>query len=141
MQNRNLVRGLFLLLISLAFGLEALRYPLGQVSRPGPGMFPLVVSSLLLLIALITIVRSRFIAHVPLEFNVKNIAIILASLCGFALISRHLNMIAGIVFMVFCASFAGTASYSVVRNLKISAGLIAVAFAFQKLLGFNLPLY
>jgi len=94
-----------------------------------------------LLIALITIVRSRFIAHVPLEFNVKNIAIILASLCGFALISRHLNMIAGIVFMVFCASFAGTASYSVVRNLKISAGLIAVAFAFQKLLGFNLPLY
>jgi len=141
MQNRNLVRGLFLLLISLAFGLEALRYPLGQVSRPGPGMFPLAVSSLLLLIALITIVRSRFIAHVPLEFNVKNIAIILASLCGFALISRHLNMIAGIVFMVFCASFAGTASYSVVRNLKISAGLIAVAFAFQKLLGFNLPLY
>ena len=141
MQNRNLVRGLFLLVISLAFGLEALRYPLGQVSRPGPGMFPLVVSSLLLLIALITIVRSRFIAHVPLEFNVKNIAIILASLCGFALISRHLNMIAGIVFMVFCASFAGTASYSVVRNLKISAGLIAVAFAFQKLLGFNLPLY
>ena len=141
MQNRNLVRGLFLLLISLAFGLEALRYPLGQVSRPGPGMFPLVVSSLLLLIALITIVRSRFIEHMPLEFNVKNIAIILASLCGFALISRHLNMIAGIVFMVFCASFAGTASYSVVRNLKISAGLIAVAFAFQKLLGFNLPLY
>ena len=141
MQNRNLVRGLFLLVISLAFGLEALRYPLGQVSRPGPGMFPLVVSSLLLLIALITIVRSRFIAHVPLEFNVKNIAIILASLCGFALISRHLNMIAGIVFMVFCASFAGTASYSVVRNLKVSAGLIAIAFAFQKLLGFNLPLY
>ena len=141
MQNRNLVRGLFLLVISLAFGLEALRYPLGQVSRPGPGMFPLVVSSLLLLIALITIVRSRFIEHMPLEFNVKNIAIILASLCGFALISRHLNMIAGIVFMVFCASFAGTASYSVVRNLKISAGLIAVAFAFQKLLGFNLPLY
>jgi hypothetical protein len=50
-------------------------------------------------------------------------------------------MIAGIVFMVFCASFAGTASYSVVRNLKISAGLIAVALAFVKLLGFNLPLY
>ena len=65
----------------------------------------------------------------------------LASLCGFAVISEHLNMIAGIVFMVFFESFAGTASYSVVRNLKISAGLIAVALAFQKLLGFGLPLY
>jgi len=28
-----------------------------------------------------------------------------------------------------------------VRCLKISAGLVGVAFAFQKLLGFNLPLY
>jgi len=141
MNDRNLVRGLFLIAISLAFGLPALRYPIGDFSRAGPGLFPLLVSSLLLLIGLITVVRSRLVERVPLEFNMKNIAIILASLCLFALISEHLNMIAGIVFMVFCAGFAGTSPYSVVRNLKVSAGLIAVAFAFQKLLGFNLPLY
>lgn len=141
MNNRHLARGLFLLAISLTFGLPALRYPLGDVSRPGPGMFPLVVSVLLFVIGLITVARSRFLERVPLEFNPKNIAIILASLCGFALVSRYLNMIAGIVFMVFLASFAGTAAYSVIRNLKISAGLIAVALVFQKLLGFNLPLY
>jgi hypothetical protein len=93
------------------------------------------------LIGLITMVRSRFVERVHLDFKMKNIALILASLCGFALISEHLNMIVGIMFMVFCASFAGTSSYSVMRNLKISAGLIAVALAFQKLLGFNLPLY
>jgi hypothetical protein len=140
MRDRNLVKGLFLIAISLAFGLASLRYPIGQFSRAGPGLFPLLVSSLLLLIGLITVVRSRFVERVHLDFNVKNIAIIIASLCGFAVISLYLNMIAGIVFMVFCASFAGT-SYSVVRNLKISAGLIAIAFAFQKLLGLNLPLY
>jgi NhaP-type Na+/H+ or K+/H+ antiporter len=95
----------------------------------------------LFLIGLITVVRSRFVERVHLDFNMKNIALILASLCGFALISEHLNIIVGIVFMVFCVAFAGTSSYSVMRNLKISAGLIAVAFAFQKLLGFNLPLY
>ena len=100
-----------------------------------------MVSSLLFLIGLFTIVRSRFVERIPLDFKLKNIAIILASLGGFAVISEHLNMIAGIIFMVFCASFAGTAKYSVMRNLKISAGLIAVALAFQKLLGFNLPLY
>jgi len=126
--------------ISLAFGLASLRYPMGQFSRAGPGLFPLLVSSLLFLIGLITVVRSRFVERVHLNFNMKNIALILASLCGFAVLSEHLNMIAGILFMVFCASFAGT-SYSVVRNLKISAGLIAIAFAFQKLLGLNLPLY
>ena len=141
MNDRNLVRGLFLVAISLAFGLQSLRYRIGDFSHAGPGLFPLMVSCLLLLIGVITMLRSRFVERVPLEFNLKNIAIILASLCGFALISEHLNMIAGIAFMVFCASFAGTASYSVMRNLKVTAGLIAVALAFQKLLGFNLPLY
>ena len=138
--DRNLLRGLFVMAISLAFGLMSLRYPIGQFSRAGPGLFPLMVSSLLFLIGLISVVRSRFVERVHLNFKMKNIALILASLCGFALISEHLNMIVGIVFMVFCASFAGT-SYSVVRNLKVSAGLIAIALAFQKLLGFNLPLY
>ena len=127
--------------ISVSFALESLRYPMGDFSRAGPGLFPLMVSTPLFFIGLVTAVRSRFIERLHLEFNMKNIAIILASLCGFAVISEHLNMIVGIVFMVFCASFAGTASYSVIRNLKISAGLIAVALTFQKLLGFNLPLY
>jgi len=141
MNDRNLVRGLFLMAIALAFGLTSLRYPTGTFSRAGPGLFPLSVSCFLFLIGLFTVVRARFVERVPLDFKLKNIAIILASLGGFAVISEHLNMIVGIVFMVFCASFAGTAKYSVMRNLKISAGLIAVALAFQKLLGFNLPLY
>ena len=141
MNDRNLIRGLFLIAISLAFGLTSLRYPIGQFSRAGPGLFPLMVSCLLFLIGLFTVVRARFVESVRLDFKIKNIALILASLGGFAVVSEHLNMIAGIVFMVFCASFAGTASYSVMRNLKISAGLILVALAFQKLLGFNLPLY
>ncbi len=140
MNDRNLVRGLFIVAISLVFGLGALGYQIGRFERAGPGLFPLMVSCLLFLIGVITVVRSRFVQRVPLEFNIKNIAIILASLCGFALISAHVNMIAGIVFMVFCAAFAGS-SYSVMRNLKVAAGLIAVALAFQKLLGFNLPLY
>jgi len=140
MNDRNLVRGLVLIAISLAFGLQSLRYPMGEFSRAGAGLFPLMVSCLLLLIGVITVVRSHFVERVHLDFKTKNVAIILASLGGFAVISRFLNMTAGIAFLVFCASFAGT-SYSVMRNVKITAGLIAVAFAFQKLLGFNLPLY
>jgi hypothetical protein len=141
MNDRNLLRGLFIMAISLTFGLWSLRYSIGEFSRAGPGLFPLMTSCILFLIGLVTVVRSRFVEHVHIQLNLKNIAIILASLGGFALISDYLGMIAGIVFMVFCASIAGTASYSVVRNLKIAAGLIAVAFAFEKLLGFNLPLY
>jgi len=140
MNDRNLVKGLFLIAISLAFGLPALRYPTGDFARAGPGLFPLLVSSLLFLLGLTMVVRSFFIERVPLTFSVKNIALILVSLCGFALISKYVNMIAGIVFLVFCSSLAST-SYSAVRNLKVAAFLIAVAFAFQKLLALQLPLY
>ena len=125
MNDRNLVRGLFLVAISLAFGLQSLRYPIGDFSRAGPGLFPLMVSALLLLIGVITVVRSLFVERVPLDFNFKNIAIILASLCGFALISdlREHDRRAS---SSWCSAprFAGT-SYSWVRNVKISAGLIA----------------
>jgi hypothetical protein len=140
MNDRNLIKGLFIVAISLVFGVGALGYQIGHFEHAGPGLFPLMVSCLLFLIGVVTVVRSRFVERLPLDFNIKNIAIILASLCGFALVSKHLNMTAGIVFMVFCAAFAGT-SYSVVRNVKVVAGLFAVALAFQKLLGFNLPLY
>jgi hypothetical protein len=140
MNDRNLARGAFLLAIALVFGLQALRYPIGSFGRAGPGLFPLIVSSLLALIGVITVVRSRFTPTEALTLNPKNIAIILVSLCGFAVISAKLNMIAGIVFMVFCSSFAAR-TYSIRRNLLISAGLVAVGLVFQKLLGFNLPLY
>jgi hypothetical protein len=66
-----------------------------DLSRAGPGMFPLIVSGALFLIGVITLI---------------------------------------------CASLT-TTPYSVPRVLKISAGLILVGLAFQKLLGFNLPLY
>ena len=140
MMDKNLVRGLLLAAVALTFGLGALRYPIGELNRAGPGLFPLMVSGVLFVIAVATIVRSRFVEPVPLDFGLKNIALILLALCGFALISERLDMIAGIVFMVFVASLAGSSAYSWQRNLKISAGLIAVAFGFQKLLGLNLPL-
>ena len=140
MIDRNLVRGLVLMGVSLAFGLQSLRYPIGDFSRAGAGLFPLMVSSLLLVIGVSTVVRSRFVAHVPLDFKFKNITVILASLSGFVVLSQFLDMAAGIAFMVFCSAFAGS-SYSVSRNVKVAACLIGIAYGFQKLLGLNLPLF
>lgn len=131
---------MFLVAFALIFGVWSTRYQLGEFSRAGPGMFPLLVSCLLLLIGVISLARSFFVAPLRLEMKFKNMAFVLVGLCGFAAISEFLDMAAGIVFMVFCATFAGT-SYSVVRNIKISAGLIGIAFALQHLLGLNLPLF
>ena len=139
MNDRNLVRGLVLCAISLAFGLTSLRYPIGDFSRAGPGLFPLIVSVLLLLVGLATVIRSRFTERVPLGFSLRNIGIIIGALCGFSLASHFVDMLLGIIVLVFVASFAAS-SYSVVRNIKIAVGLIIVAFCFQKFLGLQLPL-
>ncbi|AOB33915.1 tripartite tricarboxylate transporter TctB [Bordetella sp. H567] len=139
MNNRNFVRGLFLIAFALVFGGVAATYPLGNLARFGAGLFPLLVCGCLLLIGIITVVRAYFVEPVPLGYSIRNIAIVMASLVGFVLVSNFLNMLLGIVFLVFCSTLAGT-SYSVARNVKISAGLIAVALAFKFLLGLNLPL-
>ena len=126
--------------IALLFGVGALSYKVGEFSRAGPGLFPLLVSSMIFVIGVITVVRSRFVKPVLIDYNIKNISLVLLGLFGFAVLSQYVNMIAGILFLVFCTAFSGT-SYSVVRNLKIAAGLLAVAFMFRQLLGLQLPLF
>jgi hypothetical protein len=138
--NQHLLKGLFLIAIALVFGVTSLGYSMGGFGRAGPGLFPLLVSSLVFLLGAAIVVRSLVSEPVALHFSSKNIAIIVGSLCAFALVSNYVNMIAGIAALVFCSTLAGT-SYSVTRNLKIAAGLIAVALIFQKLLGLQLPLY
>ncbi len=140
MNDRNLLKGLFLAAIALVFGLGALRYPIGRVERPGPGFFPLMVSSILFVLGAGMVVRSRFMERATLYFNFRNIGIIMASLAGFVLFSEWINMMVGIVFLVFCSAFAGT-SYSIRRNILVSAALVGIAFLFQKGLGLQLPLY
>ena len=140
LNNRDLLRGLCLIGIALLFGIPALRYPIGDIARAGPGMFPLFISSLLLLVGVATVIRSRFTERVPMLFSVRNMGLILGSLVAFALVSRVVNMALGIVLLVFLAALAAP-PYSIRRNLQIAAVLIAIAFAFQRLFGLELNLY
>lgn len=139
MPNQSLARGIVLAGIALAFGAGALQMPIGQFSRAGPGLFPLLVNGLLLVLAAIIVVKSFLTEPVPLSLNLKNIAIVLAALAGFVVCSRLLNIAAGTVWLVFVSTLAGT-SYSWIRNLKVSVGLIIIAVVFEKFLGLNLGL-
>lgn len=140
MNDRNLLKGLFLALIALVFGAGAFRYSIGTMERPGPGFFPFMVSSILFVLGASMAVRARFSRRAPMVFNFRNIAIVLGSLAGFALVSEYVNMIAGIIVLVFGCTLAGT-NYSVRRNMAISVVLIGIAFVFEKGLGLQLPLY
>jgi hypothetical protein len=140
MNNLNIVRGLFILAIALIFGIWSTAYQIGQFSRSGPGLFPLLLSCLLGVIGVITLVRAWFVQIEPVNANFKNIAVIILALVFFTLVSHHLNMILGVIVLVFLSAFAGK-NYSVLRNLKVTTGLLVIAFIFKNLLGLNLPLY
>lgn len=140
MLNQSLARGVALAGIALAFGAGALRLPIGSLSHSGAGLFPLMVSGLLLVLAMIVIVKSFLTEPVALYVNVKNISLILLGLAGFVAFAKFTNTALAIVWLVFTAAFAGT-SYSWQRNLKISIGLILIALVFEKFLGLNLQVF
>lgn len=139
MIKESSARGLFLAAIALFFAGGALRYPIGDLSHAGPGLFPLLISGPLLILAALIIIRSRLQPSSILDFNVKNIAIITAALCSFVVAAKYLSTLMGVVLLVFIAGLAAS-SYSWVRNVKIALGLVAVAFIFQRFLGLNLRL-
>ncbi len=140
MNNQNLLKGVFLIAIALIFGIGAMRYQIGTFAHAGPGLFPLMVSSFVGFIGLLMILRSRVLPKVPMDMRMKNALLVLASLIGFAIVSHFLDMTAGILFMVFLST-AATRPYSWKRNLIIAVVLLGIAYAFQRLLGLNLPLF
>ena len=57
------------MVIALVFGSVSVTYKVGLFVRPGPGMFPLIVSSLLFMIGLFMVVRARFVAAVAMDYK------------------------------------------------------------------------
>jgi hypothetical protein len=140
MVNQNTGRGLLLAAVALVFLVQAPGYKIGSLSRPGPGLFPVIVAGTLLIIGIAIVVRSHFSEVVPLDCRVRNIALIAASLVGFALVSEYVNMLAGIAVMATIASLASD-DFSIPRTAAIIVALCCVAVAMKKGLGVQLPLY
>lgn len=140
MTNQNTGRGLLLAAVALFFLLQAPGLTIGSLMHPGPGLFPVIVSGLLLTIGAAIVARSFFMEAVPLDFRFRNIALIAASLVAFALLSEYVNMLTGIAAMTTMASFASD-DFSIPRTAVIIGALCLVAVAMKKGLGVQLPLY
>lgn len=140
MANTNVVKGAFLVVVALFFGVQAYQLPFGSLGAAGPGLFPLLVSGLVLLIAFAVVLRSRFLAPEPLDFRFKNIAIVAVSIVLFAVFSEHVNMLAGVFALVLVSAMASE-KYHLLRNLTVAGCLALVALLMQLGLGFQLPLF
>ena len=140
MPRKNLARALFLVAVALFFGATASRYPIGTLAHAGPGLFPLLVSGLLLIIAIGMLAQSVFTPAPPLYVNARNITLIMLSLGGFVLVAQWVNAALGIAVLVFVASLAAP-RFDWRRSLGVSVGLVMLAAAFERFLGLNLGLF
>jgi hypothetical protein len=140
MINQMTGRGLLLAAIALVFLVQAPNYTIGSLSRAGPGLFPIIIASILLFIAVVIIARSYFMEAPPFEFHFRNIALIAGSLISFALVTEFVNMLAGIAVMTSIACYASE-DFSIKRTAVIVLALCAIAWAMRKFLGVQLPLY
>jgi Tripartite tricarboxylate transporter TctB family len=140
MINQNTGRGLLLAVVALFFLLQAPNYTIGNLSKPGPGLFPVMVAVTLLVISVAIVVRSYLIEALPFDFRIRNIALIAAGLVSFALVSAYVNMLVGIAVMTTIASFASD-DFSIPRTGTIIVVLCLIAFAMKQVLGVQLPLY
>jgi len=140
MINQLTGRGLLLVAVALLFLLQAPNLTVGNLSRPGPGLFPVIISSILLVIGITIIGRSFLMERVPFEFHWRNLALIVVSLLSFALISEYVNMLAGIAVMTTIACYASE-DFSIPRTATIVVVLCAIAWSMRRFLGVQLPLY
>lgn len=57
---KNILSGVFFLVIGAVFMIGSMTYDLGSVSQPGPGFFPLLVSTCVAIIGVLIIIWSIF---------------------------------------------------------------------------------
>ena len=132
---------LYVLFGGIAFWI-ARDYGFGTASRMGPGYFPTVLSALLVLIGVISLVRSFIVPAEPLgKFAVKaGFLVILATVLFGVLINR-----AGLIIALLALVLVSAAASEKFRfEWKAAAGLVVLiafcALVFVKGLGVPMPL-
>ena len=111
MQKINQVAGTLLLLLGVLVCIYSLvNFRFGNLASPGPGIFPTIVS-IILLIAGIAIYYSSPARSLKIETisykDIKVISIIMISICFFAASIKYLGLIISCFLLVLLSSFAG----------------------------------
>ncbi len=129
----------------IAFGSAGLvigrSYDMGTAVKMGPAYFPTILSLLLILIGVISLVRSFLKQGSPFgAFALKGLVLITASILLFGLIVRGAGLIVALPFLVIVSSFASS-QFRWPYALAFAAGLtLFCVLVFIKGLGVPLPL-
>ncbi|OIP98015.1 MAG: small permease of tripartite tricarboxylate transporter [Syntrophobacteraceae bacterium CG2_30_61_12] len=116
-------------------------YGIGTAVKMGPAYFPMLLSSLLILIGLISLVRSFITPGTAIgAFTVKGLLLVLVPIFLFGLLVRKTGLIVVLPMLVIVSSYASR-EFRWGPVLALAAGLTAFcALVFLKGLGVPLPI-
>jgi len=130
--------------IYFAFGAAAVimsrGYIMGTALKMGPAYFPTILGSLLILIGIISLVRSFLKPGTPFGvFALKGLLLIIASIILFGFIVRGAGLIIALPILVIISSYASI-RFRWKYSMALAAGLtIFCILVFLKGLGVPLP--
>lgn len=132
-------------LIYVFFGSSAViiarDYGMGTALKMGPAYFPTVLGGLLVLIGIISLVRSFVRAGSPIgSFTVKGLLLVVASTVVFGLIVRGAGLVVALPVLVIVSAYASD-EFRWGPSLALAAGLtVFCILVFLKGLGIPLPM-
>jgi hypothetical protein len=132
-------------LIYIFFGsgaiIIALDYDMGKAIKMGPGYFPTVLGSLLILIGIISVARSFLKADTPIEsFSFKGLALVVFSVVLFGVLVRGAGVVIALPLLVILSAVASR-QFRWIPTVLLAFGLtLFCILVFLKGLGIPLPL-
>ncbi|KQZ63441.1 hypothetical protein ASD54_03590 [Rhizobium sp. Root149] len=117
-------------------------YGFGTAGRMGPGYFPRIISGLLILVALVSLLRSFRLDGEPVgPVNWKGLLLVTASVCLFGLLLTGAGLPVALTVLLLVSALASDHFALSVRSLAALVALVAVCtLVFVKGLGVPMPL-
>ena len=139
--NRDAVAGCFLSAIGAFIAIYAyMHYPVGQISRMGPGMFPVLLGSALVVVAIGIIIQSSVQRSETVEVNLRSACVILVALAAFALIVDPFGIVPALLALMLISSAAVTGRRLVPTLLFCIVVTGVIVFIFAYVMNLNLDL-
>lgn len=133
-------------LIYIFFGssaiIIALDYDMGKAIKMGPAYFPSILGGLLILIGIISVVRSFLQAGTPIgNFTLKGMALIVVSTALFGLLVKGAGLIIALPVLIILSAIAST-KFRWIPTVILAVGMtLFCILVFLKGLGIPLPIF
>jgi len=138
---RDFWTGLLYIFFGSSAILIARDYSMGTAIKMGPAYFPTILGGLLLLIGVISVVRSFIVAGAPIgAFAFNGLVLVTVSVVAFGFVVRGLGLAIALPLLIIVSAY-GSTRFRWRPTLVMAAGLtIFCVFVFLKGLGIPLPI-